>query len=207
MKSTIVLCVLLLVAPGPAFSAGGSEKQALAPDRLAEADRLYNQGLKHRDKAWEYEKQAAGAAKASDRDTYQKSAEREYDRAIEAFKNATVQNSRHFEAFGSLGYALRKTGQYQEALKSYDRALKMSPDYARAIEYRAEAYLGVNRVDEALVDYRRLVELDVELARTFLAAAAEWLKTIEAPDEGIQKFADVVEAEEKKLGPAKPSSW
>ena len=175
MKYSIVICLTILLTSPAVFSAGSEEKEPEGTDRLAEADRLFNQGLQHRDRAWEYEKQAEGALKPKDRDVYLKSAEREFKRALKAFKSATKQNSRHYEAFGSLGYAQRKVGKFKDALKSYDRALKMKPDYPEALEYRAEAYLGLNRIDDAKIDYEKLVKLDQDNARTFLDAASKWL--------------------------------
>lgn len=207
MKRATALCLLLLVSTSPLFSAAGSEKEVPVPDRLGEADRLYNQGLKHRDKAWDYEKKARGAKKVSDRDVYLKSAEREFKRAIDSFESAVVQNSRHFEAFGSLGYAQRKIGMFEEALKSYDRALKMQPEYAEALEYRAEAYLNLGRVDDAMKDYRKLVQLDDELARDFLDAASEWLGNADRSIPAIQAFARIVESEKSKLGHTSKKSW
>jgi tetratricopeptide (TPR) repeat protein len=206
MKNLITMFLLLLIGYGPADSAGGSEKKSAVPDRLAEADRLYNIGLKHRDKAWAYEEQAAGATE-KDQGVYLKSADREFERAIEAFKGATIQNSRHFEAFGSLGYALRKTGQFEDALKSYDRALKMSPDYPEALEYRAEAYLGLGRIEDAKTDYERLVKLDETLARTFLEAATYWIETADATGAAGVGFAEWVEGEKARLGPGVGKGW
>ena len=40
------------------------------------------------------------------------------------------------------------------------QALEIEPDYPEAIEYRAEAYLGLNRIDEAQNAYRVLSEQD-----------------------------------------------
>lgn len=206
MIRMVLVGLAVMIGYSSVDAAGGSEKEeSPVPDRRAEADRLYNQGLKHRDKAWEYEAKAEAASKQHDREVYRKSAQREFLRAIDSFKSATVQNSRHYEAFSSLGYAQRRTGRFQEALMSYDRALKMSPDYAEALEYRAETYLGLNRLDDALEDYRKLVALDKELARQFLAAANKWLSADgkEAPE----SFVTFIAAETETLGPPKARNW
>jgi tetratricopeptide (TPR) repeat protein len=195
------LMVLLLLVIAPDLAAAPSEKkEPKHNDRLAEADRLFNLGLKHRDRAWEYEKKALGTKGTKGLSVYRASAEREYKLAIEDYRSAVEQNSRHHEGFGSLGYALRKIGLYNEALKAYDRGLKMKPNYAEALEYRAEAYLGLNRVDDAKSDYQRLVGLDKEQARTFLIAATEWSGASE-------DFVVWVKAEKEKLGPTEGKSW
>jgi tetratricopeptide (TPR) repeat protein len=200
MKKLTVLLLLLVVIGADVAGAPSEEKEPKHNDRLAEADRLFNLGLKHRDRAWEYEKKASGTKGTKDRDVYTASAEREYKLAIEAFRSAVKQNSRHHEGFGSLGYALRKIGQYDEALKAYDRALAMKPNYAEALEYRAEAYLGLNRVEDAKSDYRRLVGLDKEQARTFLTAASEW-------SGASGDFAVWVSKEKEKLGAGEGERW
>ena len=203
----LALLCTFMIASGPALAAGGSKKEEPSADRLAEADRLYNTGLKHRDKAWDYEKQAEGAASEKDRAVYVKSAEREFKRAIDAFKLATKQNSRHVEAFGSLGYAQRKIGRYKDALKSYDRALKMKSDYPEALEYRAEAYLGLGRFEDAKRDYAALVKVDNDQARTFLAAASRWLSSPEAQKLKTSTFSVWVNEERGKLGLGEKSDW
>ena len=206
--SIIALAISIVFAlSNTAFAAGGSEKKTtLSADRLATADRLYNEGLKHRDKAWEYEKQAKGVS-GSDRSTYLNSAEREFGRAIEKFKLATKENSRLYQAFSSLGYCQRKTGKYEDALKSYDRALRMASAYAEAIEYRAEANILLGRLRDALSDYDRLVKLDQEKAKLFLAVASDWLKGREVTGEEMKAFSDRVASESKRMGPPAASTW
>lgn len=203
MKKWMVLLLLLAIAPNIA-AAPSEKKEPKHNDRLAEADRLFNLGLKHRDRAWEYEKKAAAIKVKQDGDVYAASAQREYKLAIEAFRGASEQNSRHHEAFGSLGYALRKTGQFDASLTAYDRALKMKPDYAEALEYRAEAYLKLNRVDDARSDYQKLVGLDKDQARVFLMAASGWL---EAGGDGSNGFKAWVDGEKQRIGPAKGKTW
>jgi tetratricopeptide (TPR) repeat protein len=208
MKYALIISLTVLCVHTTIFASGGTEKKEPAGnDRLAEADRLYNLGLKHRDRAWEYEKQADGANNAKDREVYQQSARREFELAIDMLSTATKQNSRHYEAFGSLGYAQRKIGDFKAALNSYDRSLKMRPDYSVALEYRAEAYLGLNRVKDARSDYLKLVKIDKDQARLFLAAVVSWLAEKEGEDPLMLEFADWIDAEREKLGLGEGKSW
>ena len=84
--------------------------------------------------------------------------------------------------FSSLGYAYRKVGEYAQALKAYDRALVLDPNYTEAIEYRAEAYLGLGRLDEAKAAYEKLFLRDPERAAQLLVACVKWAA---APAEGV----------------------
>src|SRR5258708_36261246 len=61
-----------------------------------------------------------------------------------------------FQAWSELGFTYRKMGKFKESLEAYDKALSISPDYTPALEYRAEAYLGMNRVDDAKKAYTDL---------------------------------------------------
>ena len=51
-----------------------------------------------------------------------------------------------------------------------DRALELAPDYGEAIEYRAEAYLGLDRIDDAKKAYMQLFNLDRALADELMEA-------------------------------------
>ncbi len=176
--ANLALMTLLVLCPHQACALGGSSKsESDDKDRLQkEAVKLYNKGLKHRDKAWKKEKQAAETKSAKKRAKHQTSAQKEYKRAIKAFSVATQKNPQFHEAFGSLGYAYRKTGDYKAALEAYDRALTLSPDYTEAIEYRGEAYLGLNRIDDARVAYYQLLNLSPKQAVELLRATKRWVK-------------------------------
>ena len=78
---------------------------------------------------------------------------------------AAVQaNPQHHEAANELGYALRRMGQYSQAIQWYDHALELQPKFLEAIEYRGEAYLAVGKIDAAKQAYMELFRNDPELA-------------------------------------------
>jgi tetratricopeptide (TPR) repeat protein len=136
----------------------------------------YNAGLKLRDKALALLKEAARAGGDKDRAKLQNKAQKEFGRAISQFRTATEKNSRFYQAHSDLGFALRKTGDYAAALESYDRALSLSPDYTPAIEYRAEAYLGLDRVEDAKKAYLTLFPSDRGRADELLEAMKGWVE-------------------------------
>ncbi len=69
------------------------------------------------------------------------------------------------EAWNELGFALRKTGQYPEALKAYDKALRLRPNFPEAMEYLGEAYVKLGRLDDARALEARLKTLDPARAK------------------------------------------
>jgi tetratricopeptide (TPR) repeat protein len=79
-----------------------------------------------------------------------------------------------YEAHTYIGYVNRKLGNHVEALGAYDTALRLKPDYARAIEYQGEAYLALDRFEDAKRNYLRLYALDQAQADTLLSAMHDW---------------------------------
>jgi tetratricopeptide (TPR) repeat protein len=168
------LILLLTLSFGVAYGAGSSTKEA--PDgggKPEEAFRAFNEGVRHRNKGWEYEQKAKGVEE-KDKKAYERIVTSEYGKARDSFKKAIKLDESMHQAHGSLGYALRKLGDYEGALKAYASSLELKPDYGLAIEYRGEAYLDLDRVDDAQKAYERLVELKSRYAPVLLKAVAAW---------------------------------
>ena len=160
-----------------ALAAGGAPKKAEKPSLQQQAIEHYNKGLKHRDKAWKHESKAATEKKEKNRKKRLEKASKEYVKAVAQQLAAVGKNPRFHEAFSSLGYAYRKLGKYEQALKAYESCLKVAPDYAEAIEYRGEAYLGLNRVQEAQQAYDKLASGDHIHAQKLLTAFKNWVES------------------------------
>lgn len=161
---------------------GGSEpRPSRSPERIAK--RHYQSGLGYKEKAWKLEAKAAKAEDAEDRDKLLAKALKSYEKAIVAQTAAMKAVPKHYEAANELGYALRKTGQFDKAIESYDRALELNAIYYPAVEYRAEAYLATGRLEEAKVSYMKLFRNDRELADQLMTAMDGWLAKQTAGDE------------------------
>lgn len=198
--------ILAAVAVTVAHGAGGNpiretqEQEPAAPPKTPEEEAIehYNQGLAFRDKAWKLEKDLAAAKTDSDRKKIEGKLTKQYERAVEEFTTAVQKNNRFHEAWSDLGYALRKSGRYEDALDSYDEALKLDPGYSPAIEYRAEAFLGLNQVDEAKSAYVELFTKDRKLADQLLGAMEQWIAARRADPKGVD--ATVVDSLAKWIG-------
>ena len=192
MKSwtTLILAAAVAIPAAAPLAAAGS-KPAPTPPPSAEkspqemADEAYNQGLELRDKAWALEAKAEAAGSEAERRKLLAKAGKQHEKSIPLFLNATERAPLFHQAFSSLGYAYRKTGDFEAALEAYDRALELAPDYGEAIEYRAEAYLGLDRVDDAKKAYMKLFNLDRALADELMGAMERWVETRRAEPGGV----------------------
>jgi len=168
----------------------------LTPEEKAVAS--YEAGIKHRDKAAKFEQQAIEEASDKKLAKLHKKISKQYDRAIDDYEKAIGHYPRFYQAHSSLGYALRKIGRYEESLAAYNESLKINPYYDEAIEYRGEAYLGLNRIDEAKEAYMELFQNDRVLADQLMAAMLSWIAARRDDTGGldaavVEQFADWVD--------------
>jgi tetratricopeptide (TPR) repeat protein len=118
-----------------------------------------------------------------------------YARARASFEQATQADANLAEAWNGLGYSQRKLGDYTKALNSYARALAIQPGYPEATEYRGEAYLGLNRVEDAKQAYLGLFAANRVLAEKLLASMKRW---IAAQNRGSPAAADLAKWVEER---------
>lgn len=177
-----VLCLLAFTASS--LLAAGSRSMPTEPRDNAMIS--FNDGISSRDRAWKLEKQLATTTDAAAKTKIEEKIRKAYQAAIRSQRNAIRYDPKLFQAHGELGYALRKTGDYAAALESYDKALAIQPAYAEAIEYRAEAYLGLNRINDARQAYMTLHNGgDRTRAKMLADAMAKWLEQRRADPAGV----------------------
>lgn len=177
-----LLTPLALAASSPSQPTSPTLEEEKTPEQLAIEH--YNNGIINRDQAWKLEKKLGETAEDK-RAKLEKKVRSTFQSAIRDFREATRHNPAMFQAYGELGYALRRTGAFEEALEAYDQALALEPNYTEAIEYRAEAYLALNRIDEAKAAYEILVVKNRQHAIELLEAMQRWLQTRKADPAGL----------------------
>jgi tetratricopeptide (TPR) repeat protein len=151
----------------------------------------YKSGDDHRLKGKKFEEQAMEKSGA-ERDKLVAKAKGEYEKSYKDFKSASQINPKLFQAYNGMGFALRKTGDYAKALEMYDQAIKMAEPqgfFAEAVEYRAEAYLGLNRIDDAKKAYLDLFAADRKQADLLMAAMKQWVEQRKANPAGVDATA------------------
>jgi tetratricopeptide (TPR) repeat protein len=179
MKRAALLITLSLAAGSPVLWAVPSDAFPQTPTTGEgpsdeQAKKIYNEGLEALKEADALD---ASARKATGpkREKANQKAQDAYAKARDTFQEATLTAPQMPEAWNSLGYTQRKLGSYVAALTSYEQALKLRPGYPEALEYRGEAYLGLNRVDDAKQAYLDLFAANRALSEQFLTAMKSWI--------------------------------
>jgi tetratricopeptide (TPR) repeat protein len=90
------------------------------------------------------------------------------------FMRAVSLKKDHTEAYNMLGFSLRKSGEYEDAIKNYKKALEINPDFPEAHEYIGEAYLSIGNRDLAWKHYTELRRLESEEAEELLEKIKEF---------------------------------
>jgi tetratricopeptide (TPR) repeat protein len=168
-------------------SASSSSMRNMTPEeRAVEA---YRSGDAHRVKGKKLEQEAA-TKKGGDADKAAKKARVEYGKSLKDFGNAAELNPQLFQAYNGMGFAYRKTGDYAKALEMYDKAISMAPGFfPEAVEYRAEAYLALNRLDDARQAYLDLFAADRKQADILMGAMQAWVESHQADVRGVDPEA------------------
>lgn len=197
MKSRMLSTLVLLaasaaaVASGGGSMGGGSRGSAGIGDSTArspadQAVDFYNRGVREVGKAHDYEQDAvkAGSDDKKVAKALQK-AQKSYDSALEDFQNATDKNEAMFQAWNYVGFCQRHLGHYEDALVAYGKALELNPKYGEAYEYRAEAYLGLNRLEDAKASYMLLFSSARPLADELMTSMHHWIEERQKDAKGV----------------------
>jgi tetratricopeptide (TPR) repeat protein len=93
----------------------------------------------------------------------------DWQAVIDHMAKVIEQRPWHADAYNLSGFAWRKLGDYDRALVLYDKALELNPHHRGALEYLGEAYLELERPDDAGALLQRLA---TECRR--IADGADW---------------------------------
>jgi tetratricopeptide (TPR) repeat protein len=167
----VLISALMALGSSEAFASGGASIGRDAGQQAADA---YNSGVRKLSDAKKYDGDAAAAhgetqARALGR------AQKAYRQALDQFRKAVSAKPELFQAWNYIGFTQRHLGDYESALTAYARALELNPTYEEAVEYRAEAYLGLNRIEDAKSAYMDLFGADRPLADELLQSMRRWI--------------------------------
>ncbi len=179
---TTFLSACVLVATMPAVWANGGGSMSMPDIHSREqtpedkAKDFYNSGVRDVKKADKYQSSAAELTDARKKDKALHEAQEYYTSALAKFKQALQNDPRMPEGWNYVGYSSRKLGNYEVALGAYEQALSLRPGYPDALEYRGEAFLGLNKVADAQQAYLDLFAGNRALADKLLTAMKSWVE-------------------------------
>jgi len=190
----LALTITLMVAPvefaaahGGGSTGGGATGSASSSRSTPEeqAKDAYNSGVRFIKKAQGYDADAAKASSPEKAAKAQDKARQAYSKALEQFIDAVTKQPSMYQAWNYVGFANRHLGNYDDSLSAYAKALELNPDYPDAIEYRGEAYLGLNRIDDAKQAYMSLFRDSRGLADELMTAMHHWIDARRKDAQGV----------------------
>jgi tetratricopeptide (TPR) repeat protein len=152
--------------PGGGQMSQPSDEPPAAPEKSdAAAKKVFNAGVKSYNKAKELAA-AGNLEKANDN----------YNRALDQFTEALSNKGDMYEAWKYVGFVHLHLGAYAESVDDFNHAFAIKADSdMETVEGRAEAYLGVDRLDDAKSAYMDLFNHQRDRADQLMAAMQKWL--------------------------------
>jgi tetratricopeptide (TPR) repeat protein len=165
-------------------SAPSSEK----PD--AAAKKAFNAGVKSLNRARELEEAVAKATNPDKKAAAIDKLGDAYNKALDQFTEALSNKGDMVEAWNYAGYVHLRLGAYRESIDDYNPTLALKPELLEAVEHRGEAYVAVDRLDEAKAAYMDLFNHARPLADQLMVSMQKWLEAHRA-DAGRMRAADI----------------
>lgn len=175
------LASLIIALPAPASmsnppSTPPPQPQSATPTGEAPAEVSQISGRQKAERLYAEAYEDVAKAKQELEKGKDKNAQKKFKSALESADQATRLDGKYPEAWNLVGFTSRKLGDYDRALKAYDRCLSLKPDYVPAREYLGEAYVELGNMKKAR---EQLVWLDH-------LNATDDLKTLKALIEGYE---------------------
>jgi tetratricopeptide (TPR) repeat protein len=178
--------------PGAEIPSGASTEK---PD--AAAKKAFKAGLKSMSRAHELEEAAAKATNPGKKADELDKVGDAYNRALDQFTEALSNKGDMVEAWNYVGYIHLRFGAFGESVDDYNHALALKADLLDAVEGRGEAYMGVDRLEEAQAAYMDLFNHDRPLADQLMVVMQKWLESHRVAANGMR--ASAIDAFDKWL--------
>ena len=194
------LITLIVVLASPTLFGAGSVPSMQARSPHDEAVESYNSGERRLEKLTKLHDEMKATTDAQKAASLQQKINKGLESAAADFERATRNDPNLFQAYSELGFTLRKLGKFGESLDAYNKALSVEPGFAPAIEYRAEAYLGLNQLDEVKAAYATLFAGDRPKADQLMVSIKSWIADRHANANGLdaQKLDDFAKWAEQR---------
>lgn len=156
----------------------------------AAATKAYTAGMKSIAKARDFENAAAAAQNPDKKSGALEKMGDAFNRALDQFTEALSNKSDMYDAWNEVGYIHLRLGAYVESVDDYNHTLALKPDLYEAILHRAEAYLALDRLENAQAAYMELFNHARPLADRLLISMQNWLAVHRTDSKGM-RAADI----------------
>ncbi len=217
MPRIIIACLILLAGFGAAFqrvqaggqgypggrpgmggtqgvgSPPGGEVLQSAPSEDkpdAAATKAYKTAVKSLNKAREHEEAMAKATNPDKKADELDKIGDAYGKALDYFTLALSNKGDMVEAWNGAGYVHLRLGAFNESIDDYNHTLALKPELYEAIEHRAEAYMALDRLEDAKVSYMNLFNHARPLADQLMVTMQKWLESHRVAANGM-RAADI----------------
>ena len=85
--------------------------------------------------------------------------QQDYKTAITTLMSLSENHMDDADVYNLLGFSHRKSGEFDDALAFYTKALTIDPDHKGALEYLGELYVDTNQLELANMQLEKLSEL------------------------------------------------
>jgi tetratricopeptide (TPR) repeat protein len=170
---------------------GGESPSTPTPEKPdAAAKKAFNAGVKSLNRAREFEEVAAKATNPDKKAGALDKVGDAYNRALDEFTEALSNKGDMLEAWNNVGYIHLRLGAYGESIDDYNHALALKSDLLEAVEHRGEAYMAVDRLDDAKAAYMDLFNHARPLADQLMVTMQKWLESHRLAANGM-RAADI----------------
>jgi tetratricopeptide (TPR) repeat protein len=150
------------------------------------AAKAYASAQKSMAKAHELEDVMAKAADPDKKARAREKLEDTYGRALEQFTEVLRNKNDMVDAWNQVGFIHLRFGAFRESIDDYNHTLALQSDLPEAIEHRAEAYMAVDRLDEAKAAYMDLFFHERPLADQLMTSMQAWLQSHKTAANGVR---------------------
>ena len=76
-------------------------------------------------------------------------------------------DSKFYEAYFNHGNALQELGLFEDAIKSYEKAINIKSDYAEAYYYKGNSLREIKLIEKAIENYEKAFKINPNLNNLF----------------------------------------
>ena len=142
----------------------------------AAAKKAFKAGVKSLNRAREFQEVADKATNSDKKADALDKVNDAYGKALDQFTDALSNKGDMVEAWNYAAYVHLRLGAYNEAIDDYNHTLSINPGLLEAVEGRAEAFVGTDRLDQAKAAYMDLFNHAPALADQLMAVMQKWLQ-------------------------------